>query len=334
MKSINYNSHYKILVIQLDPFGDVLLTTAYFEALKNKFPNSKLYYLVKEPYHKIILDHPHIEEIITTKNFTGLRYFIERIKLISKIRNEKFDLIIDQQNKPSTKQIILFSGAKYKVGYEHSRFDFVYNIKSTRNHIKRYSPIMRFDILEKLGINYEKFDLFFYVDKLSEDTISKWLEFKNINDFIVISPGSPVIRKMWSLLRYAELTDLIQKELSIKVVFAWGPNEEDMIQKITKMMNTEAIVGPPTNLQQLGALIKKSKLLICNDGGVNHLSAAIRTPTLAIFGPTSSEVWSPASVLSSHHHINGNMNERINNDFGLSALEVFREIKSILNNLK
>jgi len=44
-KKIDLKTITKILVIQLKPFGDVLLTTAYFETLKKKLPQAKLYYL-------------------------------------------------------------------------------------------------------------------------------------------------------------------------------------------------------------------------------------------------------------------------------------------------
>jgi ADP-heptose:LPS heptosyltransferase len=114
MKNIDSDKIKKILVVQLGPFGDALLTTAYFEALRKKFPKSKIYYLIKEPFHKIIANHPLIDHIIRIPKKKGIRYFWERIKAIKKIRKNKFDIVIDQQNKPSTKQFVFFQKLNIK----------------------------------------------------------------------------------------------------------------------------------------------------------------------------------------------------------------------------
>jgi ADP-heptose:LPS heptosyltransferase len=190
---------------------------------------------------------------------------------------------------------------------------------------------MRFDILEKLGIKYEDFQLYFNISESSVEYINKWLESNNLKEYITFSPGSPVPRKMWSLGKYAELADLIQDELRIPVVLVWGPKEEEIISSITSKMKTKPLIAPPTDLQQLGALIKKTQLLICNDGGINHLAVATKTNTLAIFGATSVEAWSPASVFKTHYHMKGDPNNNQYNDFGLKTTDVIEKVKEILN---
>lgn len=330
MKNIDKDKIKKILVIQLGPFGDVLLTTAYFETLKKEFQKAKIHYLVKEPFHKIIRNHPFIDKIIRIPKKTGTKYFFERLKKIKSIRKERYDVVIDQQNKPSTKQIVFFSKAKYRVGYKDSRFDFVYNLKSERKPEKRYSPAMRFDILRELGVDYQNFKLYFDVNESDFNYIDSWLNEKSIKEYVVISPGSPVPKKMWSLDRYAELADLIQTELRIPVVLVWGPKEIDTVNIVADKMKTEPFIAPPTDLHQLGALLKKSVLLICNDGGVNHLAVATETNTLAIFGTTSAEVWSPATIFKSHHHISGKQNNSLDNDFGLNTIDVFKKVKELI----
>ena len=95
---------------------------------------AKIYYLIKEPYQKIVLNHPYIDKVITIKRFNGINYFVERIRIFKRIRQEKFDLVIDQQNMPSSQQFTLFSGAKYRLGYADARFHMVYNLKPTQAH--------------------------------------------------------------------------------------------------------------------------------------------------------------------------------------------------------
>ena len=43
----------------------------------------------------------------------------------------------------------------------------------------------------------------------------------------------------------------------------------------------------------LAGVIQRSRVYLGNDSGVTHLAAAVGTPTLALFGPTSPAVWAP-----------------------------------------
>jgi len=325
----------KVLVIQLGPFGDALLTTSYFETLKRRLSAAKLYYLVKEPYHKILKDHPFIDNLIIIKKQKGLRYISERIKIIRKIHREKFDLVIDQQNMPSSQQITFFSHAKFRLGYADARLSFVYNLKAQRGK-KRYSASSKYDILGPLEIKEEPYKLYFNIGKDSCQYVEKWLEHQNINkqEYVCISPGSPVKRKKWKLTNYAELADLIQEKTRYNIVLLWGPREFQDIETIRSRMKTEPIIAPATDLNQAAALLKKCKLLICNDGGLNHLAVATETPTLAIFGNTDPEVWSPASVFPRHHHLYiAGFNSENDNSFGISPEMAYEEVQRILKYL-
>jgi ADP-heptose:LPS heptosyltransferase len=323
----------KILVIQLAPFGDVLLTTSYFENLKERMPGAKLYYLVKEPYHKIVENHPFIDRILILKKRTGIRYVIERLRLFRRIHDLGFDLVIDQQNLPSTQEMVLFSGARYRLGYEDERFRFVYNLRAKRGKVE-YSASERFSILGPLGIVRGKYRLYFTVPEEASRAIDSWLDGERLSSKspVCISPGSPMRRKKWRLENYARLADLIQNRLGRRVILLWGPRELGDAQTVQRLMKTEALMAPPTDLQRAAALIRKCGLLVCNDGGMNHLAATTDTPTLAIFGTTHPDYWSPAGEYSDRHHhlFNPHADSHADDSFGISPETAFAEARTIL----
>lgn len=322
----------RILVIQLCPFGDVLLSTSYFETLKKKIPEVEISYLVLEPYQKIVMDHPYIDNLIVIPKSNGARYYIDRIKVFLFVRKQKYDLVIDQQNLPSSQQITFMSSAKHRFGYEDGRFNFAYNNKIRRGPVK-YSPSKKFDMLVPLRLEEEKYKLHFHVDDNSYDYIMEWLNNEGIEKekIITISPGSPVKKKKWDSENYTKLIDMITEQTEFTPILLWGPGEEQDVQQIYNAAARKPVIAPPTNLRQGAALLKLSRLLVCNDGGINHLAVATETKTIALFGQTEPEVWSPSTVFSTHHHLfNEEHTDISDNTFGIDADKVFKKLIEIL----
>lgn len=324
----------KVLVIQLLPIGDAFLTTSYFQTLKNKIPGVEIHYLIIKKYQKAINNHPLIDKILVIETPEGFKYYLERIKSFYKVRKENYDLIIDQQKLPATQLIALLSGAKYRLGYDDARFSFAYNLKAKRGKI-RYSASRKFDILAPLGIAEEKYELFFHISEEAQQYIDNWLSENKlqVNSFIVISPASPVKGKQWRLTNYSKLAGLINQKLNLPVVIVWAPNEKLSAEKVYYQTQGNCLFAPRTDLMQISALIKKSKLLICNDGGLNHLAVAAKVKTLAIFGTTDVVSWSPASIFTTHYHL---FNDKIkledkDDSFGISPEAAFAKVEEILN---
>lgn len=334
-RDFDKNSIRKILVIQLGPFGDGLLTTAYFEALKQFFPESKLHYLIKEPYHKSAVRHPFVDRLVTIPQSSGglLGYLTERLWVIKRLRAEKYDLVIDSQNKPSSQYLTLFSGARFRLGYDKRVSSWIYNIRASRAP-KRYTASRRFDILRPLGIEEQPFQLYFPIPEECQGIIDRWLDAQGLycDRFVVVAPGSRQARKKWRADHYASVADRIQTELDLRVVLLWAPEEEEDAQTVARLMTTAPVLAPPTSLEEGVALINRCRLLICNDSGLNHMAVTTKTTTLALFGPMDPLSWSPSTMFDHHHHlyVPGGVNSG-DNSFGITPAMVLDKVSDILD---
>ncbi len=321
----------KILIIQYQPFGDVLLNTGYLPALHEKFPDAKIDFLVRKPYHIVLENNPFLDELVTFEAKKGIQYLFERIKVIRRIRKQKYDLVIDQMRGTGSGQITFFSGANYRLGFTTSRYRFAYNIKAKQQQ-ERYSASLKFDLLAPLGIVERPYKLFYHIATESIEYVNDWLSQEDLQDkqLICISPGSPVSKKKWNSLNYAKLADLIIENTNYKIILLWGPQEKADVDSVKSQMKYKPIIAPATNFNQAAALLKHCKLLICNDGGLNHLSFAVETSSLAIFGNTKPINWSP---LGHYYLYNENFNADTNNTFGISAEMAFEKAKMILDTI-
>jgi ADP-heptose:LPS heptosyltransferase len=323
----------KILILQYKPFGDVLLNTGYLPHLKEKFPNVEIDFLVRIPYDIVLQNNPNINELITFKNVSGIKYLLQRIKLIREIRKRKYDLIIDQLKGTGSGIISLFSGAKYRLGFNEHKLSWVYNIK-TKEGSEKYTGAKKFDLLKPIGITSESYNVEINITTEAKKYINKWLEEKDLTNskFICVAPGSPVASKKWNAKNYASLCDKIIKNQNYKVVFIGAPDEQNDIKNVVEQMKeTSYFIAPKTDFIQAGALLEKADILICNDGGLNHLSIAVETFSLAIFGNTNPILWS-GFELGNHFYLKDYKCDYANDDtFGISVDEAYEKFKEIIS---
>jgi ADP-heptose:LPS heptosyltransferase len=276
----------KILIIQYKPFGDVLLNTGYLPALRKKFPNAQIDFLIQKPYKIILEDNQFLDNLLIIPKLRRgtFAYFLERIKTILKVRKGRYDLVIDQIRNTGSAYITLFSGAKFRLGWELKRWNWVYNFRVPRDKTRYYAR-MKFDLLAPLGIKEQNHNLDYKIHQSSFDYVDSWLKKNQLNgkNIVLLSPGSPVKSKKWKAKCYAQVGDLIMSKTDFKVILMWAPDEKEDCKKVAALMTNEPIIAPPTTFNQAGALLKRAKMLICNDGGLNHLAVAMETPSIAIF---------------------------------------------------
>jgi ADP-heptose:LPS heptosyltransferase len=163
-----------------------------------------------------------------------------------------------------------------------SRFFYTEVVKPKRIHIID----QQMELLGPLGIDP---DWETVVPLKAPDSAMRSVEAKldGLKNFVVINPGGNWATKCWAPERYGELASRLMND-GIPVVVTWGPGDESIVRKLLDSAG-KGIVKIPTTLEELVALCEKSKLFVGGDTGPMHFAAAVGTPIVAIFGPTSSD---------------------------------------------
>jgi ADP-heptose:LPS heptosyltransferase len=104
---------------------------------------------------------------------------------------------------------------------------------------------------------------------------------------VVLCPGAAWKTKQWGELNFARLNDALIRRFQVRTLLTWGPGEESLIQRVVRATAYTPAIAPATTLLQLAALIARSRAFVGGDTGPLHLAAAVGTPTVALFGPSS-----------------------------------------------
>ena len=141
----------KILVIQTAFIGDAILTLPMIQKLKEIFNNVELHVLCIPSTKEIFSASPYVDKVIVYDKRRKDKNFISQMKLISRIRSEKYSRIYSPHRSFRTSLIVRFSGIKLTFGFDSSSF------KNAYHYLIKYDPA-KHEIqrnLDLIGYSYD-----------------------------------------------------------------------------------------------------------------------------------------------------------------------------------
>ncbi len=127
-----------------------------------------------------------------------------------------------------------------------------------------------------------------------------WLARKGLSrsrPVVAFAPGAVGPGKAWPPEHYAELARLLAAD-QCDVWILGGPQEKTIAENICKTNSLAVHDLTGNDLRNAIIALSSADVAVTNDSGLMHISAAIGTPTVAIFGPTSPRLWAPLNPLA------------------------------------
>src|SRR5262245_46369363 len=144
----------RILLVRLRQIGDVVFTTPAVRALRKRFPDAHLSYLVEPAALPIVEHDPHLDDVIVTPRLRGVAGLRADIALLKRLRAGRYDLAIDFHGGPRASVLTWLSGAPRRIGYDVIGRAWMYTerVRRPRALRPRHSVQNQFDLLAPLGI--------------------------------------------------------------------------------------------------------------------------------------------------------------------------------------
>ncbi|WOD43912.1 glycosyltransferase family 9 protein [Hwangdonia lutea] len=286
----------KILVIQQKMIGDVLTSSILFEALRQKYPNAQLDYLINEHTYPVVENNPFINHFIFfTKEAESSKKAL--FKLVKSVRKREYDIVIDVYSKLSSNLITAFSKAKTKISYykHYSKFIYHHNIKrqqSTNTNIG-LAISHRLQLLQPLGIKTDSIKPKIFLSDSEIADSKRFLEHENINlkqPLFMISVLGSGENKTYPFPFMAKVIDVIAEKTKGQILFNYIPKQEAQAKAILNLCNTETkkhikfhVFGK--SLREFLAITQHCDAVIGNEGGAINMAKALNVKTFAIYSP-------------------------------------------------
>ncbi|KPA12259.1 ADP-heptose--LPS heptosyltransferase [Candidatus Magnetomorum sp. HK-1] len=293
-----------ILIVKTSAIGDVTHTLPALNAIRDYYPDAHISWLVEEAAQDIINGHPSIDLVLVSKRKYWIKEFQkgnrlsaikEFFKFIRKLRQKKYDLIIDFQNLLKSSLFIAMARANKKAGYgvgmAHSEYSYiVLNQRIPAVPMDYHAVYRELMLVEKLGIPVKRISFDLPVFDSDRNAITELLireGAKSQSPIIAINPMAKWDTKLWDNTKFSLVADHCVKS-GYQVIFTGSHDDNDGVIDIQKQMKHHSInLCGKTTLKSLAALFERSKLLITTDTGPMHIAAALKRPVVAIFGSTA-----------------------------------------------
>ena len=309
----------RILFIRLSAVGDVINTLPALEALRRGFPDAFIGYVVEDRALDLISNHPSVSKVHLFRRKRWARYMHQPIHwweavrefsaFWSEIRREKYTIALDFQGNLKGALHGLFSGASRRVGFarghcKENNYWFNNEHVTPPGATEKINRVDKFlSLVGHLGVPVTSAGYRLPETKDGRARVDRFLGEKNLKDYAVIHPGTSDFGalKRWMPERFAELAERIGRSTPLKPVISWGPGERPLAEQIVAGSKGEAVLAMETkNILDLAELIRSARLYVGCDSGPLHLSSAVSTPSVALFGPKDPRTYGPYNP---HHRV-------------------------------
>lgn len=302
----------RILVTRMKFIGDVVLTTPLLHSLRAAYPSAHIAYLAEANTCSLLRHHPSIDELIPYD--ITRPSVLEQGRVALMLRRTGFDVVLDLFSNPRSALLTFLSGAAVRVGLARAGRGRFFTHQVHDDGAPKTAIQFHDQFLRAIGVVPTGTQPLLVVTAPERDAMKTRLRGMDQpggreegrtsggpeRRIVVLHAGATWPAKQWGAEPYARLATLLERSTGARILLTGGPRDEATLREVEeRSQRTARRVGALT-LRELAALLSLADAFVGNDGGPMHISAAVGTPTVGIFGPGEEQIWFPYPSLLGH----------------------------------
>jgi lipopolysaccharide heptosyltransferase II len=293
----------KILLVRLRQIGDVVFTTPAIRALRDRFPDAHLAYVVEPAAAPIVADNPWLNAVIVAPRARGFAGIRQDLSLGLRLARARYDVAIDFHGGPRAALLTWLSRAPVRIGYEiiGRRWMYTRTVGRPRELRARHSVENQWDLIEPLGVagpSSERYPVEMPAPPDARRAVDERLAASGMqaDDRVIVihvSAGNPFRR--WPVASFGEVAaSLAFRHPEFRIVITSGPSERDAAARVIADARARLDPGDQPrvldcgdfSLAELRTLVDRAAVYVGGDSGPMHVAATSRVPIVTLYGPT------------------------------------------------
>lgn len=286
----------EIAIVMLSALGDAVHVLPVVNALKRKWPESRITWVIQPVPHQLVADHPAVDEFVLFHRRRGSEAVRSYVDLRRALDGKRFDLLINLQVYMKAGLITALMDAEVKLGFDRKRardMNWLFTNRRIAARPPGHVQDQYFEFLQHLGIDPQPVE--WRID-LSDEERAAQREFQEQHGpYCAIVVGTSKTAKNWFPDRFARVVEAVQREHGLTPVLVGGPSavERELAEAIIAQSAVKPINTLSDSVRRLTWLLDGSALVVSADTGPLHLARALDRPVVGLYGYTNPKRYGP-----------------------------------------
>jgi lipopolysaccharide heptosyltransferase I len=295
-----------ILIVRLSAHGDVIHTLPLLTAIRQKFPNAKIGWLVDSSAAPLLQDHPAIDHLHVWPRqfkisdvlnpFRWTCIFPIVFSMLSELKAQQYEISLDAQGLFKSAIWPFLAGVPYRFGFRKTREwgDLFYNERLPYRPIRsanRFAVEQTLDLARAMGCEITEPDFGkLPVSETARNRVQNWLKDVPANKpIVVLAPFTRWESKHWEQSYWPKLINSLLASKAQIIIIGAQSNVHAVETIFTELSQGHGVINlaGQTDWTDLYALYERTQLMIGLDSGPLHIANAVDIPKIiGIYGPT------------------------------------------------
>lgn len=274
-------------IIALVPGGisEQILFFPTLEDLKKQYPKAAIDVMIEPRAKAAYRVCPYVNEVLVF-DYRDRNGLADYLNLLGIIRDREYDMALSFSQRWTIGLLLWLNGIPIRIGYKNNASWFLSNSVPLKS--EQYAAHKYHDLLQALGIQSPCPELKVTLPKEDIDWAEaeqKRLDIKE-SGYILLYDGFEGGDDNYPVAKWRKIVeDIEQKQPNLPIVLLRDSENERWVVTMMEDRPNLKVVSPP-DLGKLAAIVAGANLMVCTDSVPMHLSVAVGTYTIALFGST------------------------------------------------
>lgn len=287
----------RVLVVRLRSIGDTVLATASLDALRRFLPEAQIDVLLESWVAPVLEGFDAVDNVVTVEHGSTA----SRARAARRLRSARYDVAYNLHGGTTATLLTRATGARHRVGYASYQYSRLYNHAAPPSSElwgteKTHSAEQQLALLGWTGVPVsDRPRTRLVVTERAKAAVGQKLRAAGVGGaapLALMHPAAAFETKRWAAANFARVAEDLAAR-GFQVVATAAPNERHVVAELTEESSARVAAFTDLSLPEVTALAARSRLFVGNDSGIAHIAAAVRVPSVVIFGSSNVAHWRP-----------------------------------------
>ena len=287
----------RVLVVRMRSIGDTVLATPSLFALRRFLPDAKIDVLLESWVAPVLEGLDSVDNVITVERGSTA----SRARVVRRLRASRYDVAYNLHGGTTATILMRAASAKHRVGYASYQYSRLLNHPAPPSSQlwgmeKTHSVEQQLALLGWTGVPVsDRPPTMLTVTEQSRVSVSARLLAAGVDDdrpLALLHPAAAFDTKQWATSNFARVAEQLS-ERGFNCIAISAPNQTGVIAALLEHSTAPITTFTDLSLPEVTAMSARSRLFVGNDSGIAHIAAAVKTPSVVIFGSSNVAHWRP-----------------------------------------